>query len=216
MAAHLTLPTVLSALAILAVGLVLAPPAVPAPHKAEAGGDLIVCLSGIPAGQTLTGTSGNDTILVPGVVFGTAISVLGTVDGAGGDDVVTTGDVGAGGTVRGGSGDDTVTAVAVGAIAGTARVEGQAGHDTIRAAETGPIVGGIAIVSGGDGDDTLEGIAAGINGTGVVNGDSGDDTIQGVGGTVMVVGARGTANGGAGINTCSVLPLPGGTATNCS
>ncbi|MFB8062654.1 hypothetical protein ACFC6U_41670, partial [Kitasatospora purpeofusca] len=82
------------------------------------GNNTITCANGIPAGQTLDAGPGNDTVIVTG-------TVLGTINGQGGDDSITiTGPAGAldynlgankggpgvgvGGNVDGGAGNDHV------------------------------------------------------------------------------------------------------------
>ncbi|MFI0742933.1 hypothetical protein ACH4PU_33375 [Streptomyces sp. NPDC021100] len=116
------------------------------PAGCTRSGSHITCTNGVPKGQTLTGTSGNDTIEITG-------TVAGTVDGGDGDDVIVIrGRNGAPGATwqHGGKGESAVQG---------GRVLGGAGNDIIT------IIGG----SGGTGG---EGIYKG--GVGAAAGDGGD------------------------------------------
>ncbi|GAA0467405.1 hypothetical protein GCM10009544_32070 [Streptomyces stramineus] len=160
-------------------------------------GTHITCTNGVPKGQTVTGTSGDDTIEVTGTVHG-------TIDGGDGNDTITVhgrngapgsntsgrradadngGDgenaVGSGGTVLGGAGNDIITLIGGnGGKGGTSFARfgkggyGGLGGDSVEA----------GVVDGGRGINliTLRGGAGGIGGA-ASNGKPGDGATGGRG-----------------------------------
>ncbi|MGK5631717.1 hypothetical protein [Streptomyces sp. URMC 123] len=75
---------VAAVVSLAAAHLALAPPSAHAadPAGCTRSGDRITCTNGVPKGQTLTGTSGDDTIEITGAVYG-------TVEGGDGNDTIT-------------------------------------------------------------------------------------------------------------------------------
>ncbi|MEU1779323.1 hypothetical protein ABZ545_07515 [Streptomyces abikoensis] len=181
------------------------------------GGQRIVCTQGIPAGTTLNGTDKADIIEIPLTGAGTGI-VRGTVNGLGGDDIITVHQV-LSGSVNGGDGDDEITVTGKGDKYGDENVrgtvDGGAGDDTI---STGGVI--LGTVSGGDGNDVIETGSVAVNST--ISGDAGHDTIRvteldksgrfdrsvvkgGDGNdTIVIESADGTVDGGKGNDSITV------------
>ncbi len=108
--------------------------------------------------STMQGGGGQDT-------FDIRTMLSGTISGDAGRDTITLGSML--GTVRGGGGDDVI---AVGIVKGGSLVSGDVGNDTIS------VQVGSAHVVGGDGDDHLSG-GLDRNATSLLDGGAGDDVI---------------------------------------
>ncbi|MGK5631716.1 hypothetical protein [Streptomyces sp. URMC 123] len=186
---------VAAVVSLAAAHLALAPPSAHAadPAGCSRSGDRITCTNGVPEGQTLTGTSGDDTIEITGTVYG-------TVDGGDGNDTITvTGRDGAPGAYRnfagftGGKGET--------ALGGGGELLGGDGNDIITlTGGNGGRGGNASFGDGGDGG----GAGAGIEG-GVLDGGRGINQITvrggngGVGGTSQYDAGQ-SKSGGMGVN----------------
>ncbi|MBZ4321050.1 hypothetical protein [Streptomyces huiliensis] len=171
-------------LSLAAAHLALVPPSAHAadPAGCTRDGTHITCTNGLPEGQTLTGTGGNDTIEITGTVHG-------TVDGAGGADTITIRGR------RGARGHDTVR-----------RSGGRAGQGEHAVGDHGSVLGGdgndvITLIGGdgGRGGDVIEGsrVRAGHGGTGGFGLDGG--TVDG-GRGINLITVRGGNGGVSGAN----------------
>jgi VCBS repeat-containing protein len=158
-----------------------------------------------PAGETITGTSGDDTLV--GTVGGDTINALGGEDyvfGQAGDDVIDGGDgldnLNGGAdddTIVGGNGDDVLSG-----DEGNDQLSGQADNDTLFGGE------GDDQVSGGIGFDNLNGeggsdVITGGSDDDFLSGGEGDDSLDGGDGIDFLSGGGGSdaMTGGAGADT---------------
>lgn len=191
----------------------------------QGSGELIECTEGVPAGMTLNGTDGDDTITITGKAAADATEGNGAQGGAGNE-----------GTVDGGEGNDTITITGgaggnvVGAEANKlAGRGGQGGHGNAGSIVTGSgtttvtVTGGrggdgkISGAGGGGGGDAWRGQASvstqgGVNLT-LTGGDGGDR--GGIGYYLFVKSSVG-GSGGNGIGYASTLDVGGSPTTGTS
>jgi Ca2+-binding RTX toxin-like protein len=152
----------------------------------------------------ITGTSGNDVITLNGdtLTVGTGVSIDGAVwngvarkidvaaviDGGAGNDTISGGDLG--NDLFGGAGDDVLTGGRLDDWMGACPVPrhgGGDGNDTLNAGASGKLGGDGNYLSGGDGNDTLNG----AEGSDWLEGGAGVDTLRGGGGDDILASGAG-------------------------
>ncbi|MFF2026997.1 hypothetical protein ACFVW2_35080 [Streptomyces sp. NPDC058171] len=164
------------------------------------GGQTITCTQGIPAGQTLDGTTGPDTITITGTVYGTLN------DQGGADDITITG---ISATTPGTAGAPAIGSTGTVNLTGPSTLRATGGNAVPAPGNVYPTAGG------GDGN---QGTINAANGSTVrVTGGTGtgpfDSSAGGTGNSGKIVGAVGAtvhATGGPGVDRST--PVPSGSA----
>lgn len=140
--------------------------------------------------------------------------------GGPGDDTLTVGTLG--GPLRGGPGHDVITVDGINRptsrLPRPVVIDGEEGDDVLRLGPLGanqPEEERAASVRGSAGADLIEVPSLGQARGADVSGGDGDDVIQGPGGTPTLVGPQGTVDGGGGDNLCRTERPAAGTVVNC-
>ncbi|MFF4528398.1 hypothetical protein ACFY1P_03920 [Streptomyces sp. NPDC001407] len=180
-------------------------------------GDDKITTGGVHA-TTIDGGDGNDTLRLDSFVVPEYDSKSSRLDGGSGDDTITVGTLG--GPLRGGPGEDRISVDRINRptsrLPRTVVIDGDEGDDTIRLGAMGATeTERSSYIRGGAGADLIEVPSVGANRSATVSGGDGDDVIQGPGGTAAVVGPQGTVDGDNGDNICRIDKRDGGTVANC-